>query len=484
MKNQLLTIAAFVAFTTAGFAQQNSGTNNQVGDYQKNQQTQTGKNQTSTVNQNEGSAQNYGNTAITIQTGTKANVVMVNQNDGSSSNFTRVDQTSTGMGNQAIVSQSKNSGGGTPTAPVTGVQQPIPPGNIDGNYVNLLQVGSNTATLTQDGGTLGGSNGNVSNMYQYGSSNASITQSNNALGNGAAIYQGDNQGGVGNVNGNEASVSQQGGALGRSQNNIADIKQEKSGQTGRIIEENLSIDNIANIMQLGGKGTAIADQSNNSQRNNAAITQFADASGTNQAYINQLDNSHDNRAAINQHDNSSLAVIDQVTETANNEATINQGSSTNSGTGNTATMGQANAYAEGGMTGNKATIDQNTTRDGGNNEAQVFQGRDPSVTTPRVVALGVSSQNKAYVSQQGSNNAGLLFQAGDKQDADIKQTGKGNIVKGTTLADFSDYATQYGMSNSLTVKQDNIGAPGVTNTAASFQYGTGNVSTFTQTGNN
>ncbi|MBO0932054.1 beta strand repeat-containing protein [Fibrella aquatilis] len=476
MKKQLLSGLITIAVATAGVAQNNT-TNNQVGDHQKTSQYQTGNLQTSSINQLEGTGQNYGNQARTNQSGLRANNATVNQNDGSSSNYADVNQTAgAAVGNAALVSQSKNSGGGTPTTPVGG-GQPLP-GSREGNYAYVQQIGNNGVVVLQEGGPRGGSNGNVSVTSQVGTNTTSVYQLDNSANNLSMIEQGT----TGTpVVGSDATVSQTGGALGSSNGNRATITQRQGGQTATVYQTNYSADNKGTINQEAGAGTGLILQNNLSYANDAQINQWTGA-GANTATITETTNSHDNSATINQYDAGSTATIEQIAETANNRATINQGSAQTQGLGNVAFIRQSYAYAEGSLNGNQATVNQNTTAGGGGNIGEVYQGQSPaSVGYPRIEALGISSQNTATVSQQGSSNRGRVFQVGDGQTATVSQTGNNNVVRGTGLNEFYEYATQYGAGNTLSITQTNLTAP---NTAASFQYGTGNASTVVQTGSN
>jgi Curlin associated repeat len=478
MKIVLSTSAVVLAFATAVFAQ-NTTRNDQVGDYQKTYQQQSGSLQNSTISQLESSGQNYGNHARTTQAGTTANNVVINQSDGASSNYAEANQVAgAAAGNTALLSQSKNSGGGTPNAPVGG-SQPTP-GSREGNYASLQQAGSNNAVILQEGGPRGGSNGNVSVTNQFGSNTASVYQLDKSASNVSTVNQGV-RGTL--VTGSEAVVSQTGGAFGGSTGNTAVISQAHSGQTATVYQTNYSAANTGIVNQEAGMGTSTILQNDVSYANDARINQLA-GSGVNTATITETTNSHDNMALINQHDANSTATIDQIAETANNAATINQGAALSQGVGNVAFIRQSYAYAEGGLSGNMATISQNTTAGGGGNVGEIYQGKSPaSVGYARIEALGISSQNMASVNQQGSNNRGRVFQVGDGQSATVSQLGSNNVVRGTGLNEFLDYATQYGSGNTLSITQTNLGGAAA-NTAASFQYGTGNANTVIQTGSN
>ena len=177
---------------------------------------------------------------------------------------------------------------------------------------------------------------------------------------------------------------------------------------------------------------------------------------------------------------SNTAQIDQIGQSGNNTASIVQGRTGVLTLTNTAKISQSNAYAVGGLGGSTATIEQieGTTGNTTGNTADVYQGRNAaSAGIARIEALGVSSQNVVHISQHDADNSGKVYQVGSRQEVRITQTGNRNTVTGTALADFGDYATQYGIGNSLTINQMGGNAAGV------FQYGTGNVGSITQSAN-
>ncbi|MBO0932053.1 hypothetical protein [Fibrella aquatilis] len=475
MHKLLLTGTLLMAVAATCFAQ----TTYQAGVAQKSVQTLIGSNQVSLIDQREGAAHNYGNMAVTTQSGISSNRVTINQTEGSASNYaevTQADDAAQGTGgNLAFISQSNNSGAGNATVTVSSAE-PVP-GTRDGNYAFVRQVGHNTVTIAQDGGLFGISNGNVTTVDQLGEDHATITQGNGSFGNSVIMKQAPASPGL--AGWGYATIEQTGGLTGRSEGNTATLEQQGQGSYGTISQNNLSLGNNAHIRQVsnGHMGTII--QSNDARNNDARITQQANTLNQ-RALITEADNSHNNVAVIDQSGlGSNNAQIDQTNHSKNNTASIVQGRTGLLTLTNMAKISQSNAYAVGGSGGNTAIIEQiDGTVTTTNNNAEVYQGRNAaSAGIARIEALGVSSQNVVRISQHDADNSSKVYQVGNKQEATITQTGNRNLVKGTSLADFSNYATQYGVGNTLMINQMDGQTAGV------FQYGTGNSGIINQSNN-
>jgi hypothetical protein len=424
MKKVILTGVALMAFAAAGFAQ-NSSTVNQAGDNQTATAQQLGNAQVSNIQQTEGTGQNEGNTATTIQ-GTMAspNVTGVNtaeifQRNGST--FNRAGATQSGEGNTSTITQDASGGasmrGGSPT---------VGAGSGKGNYAGTLQDGSdNTATINQNGA---GTQSNFGEIYQYGSTNqGTINQAAGATDNAVTIKQGTE---AADVERNEATVSQdQGGSL----RNTTTVLQTGDGGIVNVQQRNNSTDNEASINQVSGEGSRVdVQQSFGAFRNQTNVVQYGD---------NQL------------------VSVEQVAS-SDNDATINQGSAGTTSSGN-----RARVYQKDGAQQSDVTINQNVTANGGNNYAQVEQAY-PS---------GSSIDNSATVNQEGSSNSVRLSQTGAGGHlATIDQIGDGNVVKGpgTSLYEAGPMAVQNGHGHIMDV--DQTSSNGFTNTASIGQTGTSN----------
>lgn len=554
MKKISLIGVALLGSATISFAQ-NTATLNQVGNQQTGTATQTGTGLMSNIQQTTASGiTNVGNYANTTQEsggyGSTNNQANINQL-GTKSGFANIGQQ--GSGQKATINQKNNNGGnGTPSTAANGpgtVQDannvPNPAGinavtGNGGNYANAFQRGNNetvtinqndnstsnytdsrqdsfggpnTATVNQNGGTLGGSSGNKTTINQFGDNNTlSVSQSNNSSNNKANVRQGYSTavGGPSSFNAT-ATIEQNGGMDGASSENEATITQIYSGfNTATIRQNNNSTLNKATVLQDGGTGsTATINQVNDAHEDKATITQSAsnntatinqegptasgfstgrnvaeitqkpgDNSGIgNTALINQKLISEDNQAYILQTGVGGMATINQTGSSADNLADIKQ-----KGYNNAATIDQSNAYdpVEGAATigsarGNKATITQDlVTYAGSGNIAHIKQG-DPS---------GVSSDdNVASIVQEYSNNQARLQQTGNRNHADIYQTGDHNIVRnGAGVA--GSFALQQGNDNILHISQNSGGAaPYTPNTANVSQIGNSNVASITQSSN-
>lgn len=495
MKRILLSATAVTAITVTSFAQ-NASTLNQTGASQTGLINQIGNLHQATINQVQGSGVNQGNLGFINQgsasnTGATANIGTINQKDGSKSNRAGIDQNvkpASGTGNNTATINQNGGGGnisggnGTQVLPVFGN---LGGGNVSGvtsqggNWAGITQEGNGTnanATVNQNAGSLGGSSSNFSNLYQNGTGTgnktATIDQNNNSIGNSAVLYQGNPAGGLSNtVSGASGAIEQNGGLLGGSVSNQAEMYQTKGVQTALIQQNNNSNNNQAKTEQSSTDdgNQATIRQNMNSSYNHANIYQTAGSGRT--ATIDQIDQSSYNTAEINQKGTTPGATASNayVTQTrgSNNQAFINQ----DTRFGASAIINQHDGSSS------YAKITQNTTYfDYGNtNVAEIEQ-------TGGVSGMG----NTATIDQDYSANTARLKQDGKSNVATIKQLiGDSNIVKGLGS---NPVALQQGNNNTLVVTQTSttyLGppfGPYVPNTANVSQIGNGNNGTITQAG--
>ena len=509
MRKVLLTGAALMAFAAAGFAQ-NTTIYTGTGTGQTSTQNQTGNGLKSTVKQGSSLAADQGNSSFTDQFG-KANTATVTQDLGAKNNRAGMLQTGGSAtvngvdGNTADITQQTNSGGTATRSGVFGKDATAG----EGNWAGILQgQKGNKSTVSQSNG----SSSNFGEIYQTGSNNGqgtassfagglpvtisvnppplktAIVQDNNSVGNAALIKQAGNNGGavVNQSNGssqNEATVDQQTGGNG----NQAAISQDGTDGSSAL--------NKATVTQIGTFGYANIVQSENSNNNQATVTQnesnvpgsssIAEVEQRNNSYGNmatisqtglyenaavyQNDNSHDNTATINQTGIyatlfKAFAQINQVTEVANAEATINQ-----AGTDNRATVTQTYAYNTAGGTargsasgGNTVLVNQNQTTAGNNNIVNVLQGGGASVGGG---SGNITAGSKVTVDQANSRNSAYLQQTGQTLTAKVSQDGNYNLLA-KDPSHLTDNALQLGSNYTLTVTQSAPGAlSGASNSA-------------------
>ncbi|MBO0938828.1 hypothetical protein J2I47_19910 [Fibrella sp. HMF5335] len=509
MKKVLLTGVALMAFAAASFAQ-NTTSYTGTGAGQTSTQNQLGNGLQSTVKQGSSYSSDQGNSSLTDQKG-KDNSAKVSQDLGSKNNRAGVTQTGGsatvggGNGNTATITQETSSGG---TATRTGVFGKDATAG-EGNWAGILQgQQSNKSTISQSNG----SSSNFGEIYQTGSNNGqgaasgfsgglpittaapspalktAIVQDNNSVGNAALIKQAGNNGGavVNQSNGssqNEATVDQQAGGDGNkaavsqdgtggnSALNTAKVTQSGNFGEANIVQSKNSFDNQATISQNesnvpGSSSTAEIEQFNNAYGNIATISQTGLYEA---AAIYQRDNSHDNTATINQTGTyatlfNAYAEINQVTEVANTEATINQ-----AGTDNRATVTQTYAYNMAGGTargaasgGNTVLVNQNQTSTGDNNIVKVLQGGDVSVGGG---SGNITAGSKVTIDQANSHNSAYLQQTGQSLTAKVSQDGNYNLLAKEPSSPASN-ALQLGSNYTLSVTQSAPGAiSGASNSA-------------------
>ena len=503
---------------------------------------ETGSGNTATINQNDNSgggttkatetmAGGAGNLAGTFQTGGNGNTATVNQNNDSQRNTGEVRQngsTNTGTVNQSNTSKDN----------VGRVYQ----GFADNTTLQpLTGITSSTATINQGkavptdvsftSGVTAESLNNEATIVQTADNNkATINQgATGDLEPDGAISAGRSVGSKATVNqsntGNTATVNQ-GVESGESLGSMATVTQTGTGNTSRIDQGGLQ-----NGHDNGSKGTISQAGTNSLARifqsylgvgsngNEATITQTANANGANasiyQAFGGNSTSSNDkaeimqggtgtNLAQIVQgtsanvgtaSSSGNMAMITQADGTSNNEARISQGRDD---------LGSA--------IDNKATIKQVS---GNGSAAFISQGRAISSVDVRGVAFNFtdgtgatlttgakSTSSTASITQDGSTNTGLLFQAdgtgtggnmatliqtgstnaarlyqeGTKQTSTITQTGNNNTLDGGAA---NSFATQLGDTNTATVMQTSaMGSAG--NMAHLMQAGSGNNAMITQ----
>ena len=349
-----------------------------------------------------------------------------------------------------------------------------------GNRATISQTGSDNqqVIIRQNGGELGTSQANTADIRQVGS----LMDGAGTLG-GTVVEQN-------NLSiGNSATITQGAEVAGAtlntavlrqnddSQRNMASIVQENSGQVAELEQNDESANNQANISQLGVNGDARLTQSGLSGNNVASIKQTAKSDGV-LGRIFQGTSGYYNRATVEQAGVGGVGRISQKEESANNDAMIMQGVG---GMNNEATIVQTNAYAGGSAVlgaANSATITQNlTTASSTGNSAVITQGSfDPSPATSSVV---VSTGNTASVAQENDANITDLIQVGVGNKAGVVQNGY-STLKGVDTGNFpNDTAGQFGTNNVLTVQQS--GTAGNPNIGNVTQIGTGNVGSITQT---
>jgi len=150
MKKVILTGSALLAFVGAAWAQ-NSATLNQSGTYQTAVQQQSGNNQVSTINQNQGAGVNTGNWAGTFQTGTVVNTATINQRTCSQGNRAAVGMVG-GSGNVGTINQNGGrwaSAGGRPLHQVRASIRPwgMATSGASCSWVTPTQGWSSTRTI-------------------------------------------------------------------------------------------------------------------------------------------------------------------------------------------------------------------------------------------------------------------------------------------------------------------------------------------------
>ncbi|ADB39373.1 curlin associated repeat-containing protein [Spirosoma linguale] len=172
----------------------------------------------------------------------------------------------------------------------------------------------------------------------------------------------------------------------------------------------------------------------------------------------------------------SEVIISQGQNTADNQATITQVSG--GAGGSYGVISQVNA------SGNKATITQTVSTNGGDNFATITQGSSIGVVLAGA-AGATSTNNQATITIEGSNNRSRILQVGDNNSLTTSQYGEGNLVKGVLgnpAGTNPEEATQLGVGNSLSVVQSSpLGVSFGTNTVNVYQSGMSNVGTVNQT---
>lgn len=519
MKKVLLTGSVLFAFAAASYAQ-NTSTINQNGNSQRGVATQSGSLLTSNIQQTSGSSiTNRGNHGETQQTGL-VNEAYINQ-IGSKSGYVKIKQEDGRYGaNTATVNQ-KNNPDGNGTLPAANATS----GNVTaagGNYSFSYQNGSNQqVTINQNDNSVGNSastdqanygNGQTitinQNTYSANNkatagqagdfNNASISQSNNSIGNTAEVVQGlssyyggpnsfratatvEQKGSASAFSyGNAATIKQMGvysgavatirqnGISGFSAFNNGSITQTKDGNVGTIDQNNNSLFNEATINQNGLYGSATVSQSNNATNNVATLKQIS-GSGL-KVDVQQSYGANNNRTETNQYGTNSEISVEQVAS-SDNKAFVNQGA-----TGATSFNNKARVYQKDGSQQGEITINQNRTKSGSANYAQVEQAYPG----------GTSTLNKATLSQEGSRNTTRLSQTGTGNHiAMISQTGNNNLVQGpgTSLYEVGPMAVQKGIGNQMTVSQTSPDGSNtaIFNTARLSQDGMANTINLTQT---
>ena len=502
----------------------NTSTVNQNGNQQSASATQNGNLFKSNIQQTSGNLiTNKGNYAETTQRYGKSSEAFINQ-IGSKSGYVKVIQEGGNSGANVMTVNQKNNTGGTGALPAaTATASDVTASG--GNYAFGYQNGSNqTATVNQNNLSKGNSastdQANFSsaqtiainqNNYSVGNkatagqagggNNASISQSNNSQSNKAEVVQGVSSyyGGPNSYNAT-ATVEQNGTLIGASSDNKATIKQmgvysgavatirqnatlfnasraneaaitqTKDGNVGTIDQNNNSVTNKATINQDGTNGTATVSQSNNATDNVATLKQVS-GSGL-KVDVQQSYGANRNTTTTNQYGTNSEISVEQVAS-SDNKATINQGAASTTSSNN-----KARVYQKDGSQQGEITINQNQTKGGSANYAQVEQAY-PS---------GTSTLNKATIGQEGSRNSTRLSQTGvGNHMAMISQTGNNNVVQGpgTSLYEAGPMAVQTGDGNKMTVSQTSPNGANSTifNTASLSQDGMTNTINLNQTAN-
>ncbi len=523
MKKVLLTGSVLFAFAAASYAQ-NTSTVNQNGNNQRATATQGGTLFISNIQQTSaGSITNAGNSAETVQRYGRNSEAYINQL-GSKSGYVKVIQEGGyGGANKTTVNQ-KNNTGGNGTLPGT-AETPADATGRGGNYGFVYQNGSNQQTTINqnneatsnvakaDQANFGSvqtiainqnassTNNKATAGQAGGSNNLSISQSTNANNNKADVVQGLSTyyGGPNSYNAtaaveqngasgaassyNDATIRQMGinsGATatirqnaamtGVSAYNMGTITQTADGNSATIDQNNASTYNESTISQAGTNGVATVNQSNNANNNVATLKQIS-GSGL-KVDVQQSYGANRNRTETKQYGTNSEISVEQVAS-SDNKAFINQGAASTTSANN-----KARVYQKDGSQQGEITINQNLTKDGSANYAQVQQAYPD----------GTSTGNKATLSQEGSRNATRLSQTGTgNQMAMISQTGNNNLVQGpgTSLYEAGPMAVQTGNGNQMTVSQTSPGGSNTTifNRASLSQDGLTNTINLSQTAN-
>lgn len=486
--------------------------------------SQTGTGHTAGISQNDGT---QGNAAIVTQRGTTpgSNSATISQSNGSGGTGLRSTDPATagsGLGNYATVSQTGSSnkadvvqdGAGTTknfgfieqfgtgngsgsTGPVSitqsgsndnraEIRQGTAMMNVSGNGATINQKGlgdnnnrtndafitqlsdNNQATIAQvNNPAAGGFNlirDNIATVTQAGTGSHSATINQSTLFTGDAIWPSPSSPNGFGVYSNTATVDQTGSNNAATISQLADVRdsratitQSGSGQVATANQKYGTIQGIITVTQAGNDNTATANQ-----------------------YGSDSWFSLNNNATINQRGNNNTARIDQLATNAvnqiggrsqNNEATIEQGSPTNTSQFSSATITQN------GTTGGTATIGQNLTANGGNNLA--FGDQNASVNS----FLSINQEGSYNVARVQQRSQLDLSSGGNR--ATVMQTGNGNVLQNGvgSVADGS-FALQNGNTNTMTVTQQGsslTGAGVINNVANVGQVGTAQTVSISQT---
>lgn len=336
----------------------------------------------------------------------------------------------------------------------------------------INQTGSNNITtirqLTGTGATA--NTGNVAQVRQNAFSTlpttnqAFIDQINGADYNEANILQTAGSGNVATIQQNGADGFRSGGtalfrlAGGSTVGNLAFITQTGAGNDQTEIKQNAGVmgrsqANYASVEQYGnGNLSTFVEQSNLSVGNFATIDQgtSANAATGNSAVVQQLDNSQFNTAEVSQSGTAKVAEIRQTTAASLNTALSRQ----------TGLDGFVYIYQVDNATGNRATVDQMSTSAG---------------ATASIYQTDQSAYNQATIEQAGTADAALVNQSTQAKNgvATIRQ-GSGGMANTAVITQTYTYdgdgSTTYGTGSQATIEQ-NLTTPGSTGNVAEVTQG-------------
>jgi hypothetical protein len=421
--------AAALMIAGSALADGNTATvsDNGTGDKSYVEQTQA-SNSTSTVGQsgdsnwaksvqqsNGGAASSIGQadssqSAYVWQNGS-SDVKVSQSNNGNQASVVQDAAGTAGVGNEAVVNQTGANGkvGGVTdsekASAQTSLAQPVDQGVVQKGSYNYSSVGqggfSNSATITQistdsthfaPGGGDSDGNGfyNYSTVGQYGSSDiAGVTQ------------DGDNRSNIqqsGSID--HATVSQVG------YNNSSSIGQTGANDTAAVNQGD----------ELGGSGhgnNAVVSQDGTSNGEQANVTQTW--GNNNNASVGQS-GVNDHATVLQWFGDGNTALVTQTASSSGSLATVNQ-----NGDGNYATV-----YQAGGMNiANIQTVGANNTDSitqtgGGGNNAEILQYVSPT-------AGGAVSGNSATIAQNSGNFA-QVWQTTNNNIANVSQSGTGGVT--------------------------------------------------------
>ncbi|MBO0948595.1 beta strand repeat-containing protein [Fibrella forsythiae] len=434
------------------------------------QLTQSGANNTGTIDQGVESGNAIGSQATLNQSGTnnKGEIVQAGLNYAVDNGSTAtIIQEGTNAGRTIDAGRAADVGAGiyqgfvgTTTGNTASIHQTA---NSNDSEARIYQAFGGNATSAGDQGTI--MQGGLNNFAQIVQSSTPYT--------GAAATGSGNQGFITQVDGtseNDARMDQgrsEDGTGATATDNVGRINQSGNNSNAAISQGRIYfVDADGNDVQLGAQDASETNLAlgNSSVRNDARIDQVG---GTAQnANISQ--SGTDNDATITQTDGSmKRGVIVQTGGSANARATITQNENV--------TNNNASIYQIGGTDVNGSGIgnDAGITQGGGSfNEAHVRQGAQSGP---------VSNDNTATMTQNGNYNEARLRQTNSNNMATVMQTGGSssaitNRLRAATAVEDS-FAIQNGIGNTLNVMQTSTTAA---NNANVSQVGNGNSGTVTQ----